>query len=170
VPTARAKNLPFVQIFPFDEKCSDFAEVRRFSLEKRMQFREIWAFIGNSRPYPRASGKTNLTKSAHSRLTARESSEKLPYLLFAASEAVHRYCEMPQTKRHKALIKAENLKSVQNTEISPTPYKTRAANRVIYANLSLFPILYFCSAEGSDGEDITRSFAEDSLHTVLIFI
>jgi len=77
---------------------------------------------------------------------------------------------MPQTKRHKALIKAENLKSVQNTEISPTPYKTRAANRVIYANLSLFPILYFCSAEGSDGEDITRSFAEDSLHTVLIFI
>ena len=129
-------DLPFVQIFPFDEKCSDFAEVRRFSLEKRMQFREIWAFIGNSRPYPYASGKTNLTKSAHSRLTARESSEKLPYLLFAASEAVHRYCEMPQTKRLITPIKAEKHKSVQNTEISPTPYKTRAANRVIYANLS----------------------------------
>ena len=64
--------------FSFDEKCSDFAEVRRFSAEKRMQFREIWAFIGNRRPYPHASGKTNLTKSAHSRLTARESSEKLP--------------------------------------------------------------------------------------------
>ena len=84
VTSARAKgtseNQKSVQIFPFDEKCSDFAEVRRFSAEKRMQFREIWAFIGNSSPYPYASGKTNLTKSAHSRLTARESSEKLPYL------------------------------------------------------------------------------------------
>ena len=75
-----SKKLPSAQNFPFDEKWSDFAEVRRFSAEKRMQFREIWAFIGNSRPYPHTSGKTNLTKSAHSRLTARESSEKLPYL------------------------------------------------------------------------------------------
>ena len=79
-----SENRKSVQIFPFDEKCSDFSEVRRFSAEKRMQFREIWAFIGKSRPSPRASGKTNLMKSVQTLLTARESTQNLGDLLFSA--------------------------------------------------------------------------------------
>ena len=44
---------------PFDEKCSDFAQVAPFFRRNRRQMIEIWAFIGNRRPYPHASDKTN---------------------------------------------------------------------------------------------------------------
>ena len=49
-----AQNPLFLTRFPltrtdflFDEKCSYFAHMRRFTAVKRMQMREIWAFIGN---------------------------------------------------------------------------------------------------------------------------
>ena len=51
--------------YPFDEKFSDFAVVRRFFAKKRMQYREIWKFIGNSTQYPYHSGVKLTELSLH---------------------------------------------------------------------------------------------------------
>ncbi|MBR2411677.1 MAG: hypothetical protein IKB08_08140 [Clostridia bacterium] len=48
-------------VFPFDGKCPDFIQLRRFSAETRMQMGEMRAFSGKSRLFPYAQGKTNLT-------------------------------------------------------------------------------------------------------------
>ena len=43
-------DFPDTKPFLTSEKCSEFLQVRRFSAEKGMQLRELWAFIGIRHP------------------------------------------------------------------------------------------------------------------------
>ena len=63
--TCEALTMPILKNYPFDEKFSDFAVVRLFSAEKRMQYREIWKFIGNCAQYPYHSGVKLTELSLH---------------------------------------------------------------------------------------------------------
>ena len=104
----------FCTSFPFDEKCSDFAQVAPFFRRNRRQMSEIWAFIGKSRPYPYAQGKTNLFKSVRTWWKVLRNCRSC---CFRRWQAVHMYCEPPKTKRLITSIKADISKSAQNIKI-----------------------------------------------------
>ena len=104
----------FCTDLPFDEKCSDFAQVAPFFRRNRRQMSEIWAFIGNPRHHPHTQGKTNLTKSAQISEKVRRNCRSC---CFRRWQAVHRYCEPPKTKRLITSIKADISKSAQNIKI-----------------------------------------------------
>ena len=50
----RLVPLTLCSVFPFDGKCPDFIQLRRFSAETRMQMGEMRAFSGKSRHFPYA--------------------------------------------------------------------------------------------------------------------